>query len=159
MPLETSAKLVYIGPKPVKKDNVTNSSYVWAGYGDVQELPIDIARKLLAFPTVWVTEQKFEEMKAIAEAAKQEAEQGEEEIEDDSTESKPEKPADESATSDRGQLIKAAILSLEQGNPEHFAPRTGAPLTEAVKARMGDESVGFKEVAAVWAGIKAEAVK
>lgn len=168
MPLEQTMKLVYIGPKPSKIDNVTHSAYVWAGYGDCQEVPADIGRKLMLFPTVWVTEAKFAEMQATAAAAKAELKadlqaEGEESGDDDADDS----AGTESETStrvptsgqDRMSAIKAAILSLEQGNDEHFSARTGAPLTEALKKVMGDDSLNFKEVMAAWNEMKAGAKK
>jgi len=161
-------KLVYIGPKPVKRDNVTNSAYIWAGYGDCQEVPADIGRRLLAFPTVWVTEQKFAEMEAVSKAAQ--AEKENEQPEDNGQESESELPdglGEQSETTEgapassvsRIDAVKAAILSLKPGNDEHFSAKTGTPLTEAVKAIMKDDSVSFKEVVAAWNELKTGAAK
>ena len=47
-------KIAYIGHKPVKSDNVAGTGLVWQGYGDVRYVTVEAARKLLAFPGVWV---------------------------------------------------------------------------------------------------------
>lgn len=161
-------KLVYIGPKPSKIDNVTHSAYVWAGYGDCQEVPADIGRKLMLFPTVWVTPEKFAEMQAMEKAAKSKKEAEKPESEDKEPESENSDDAGDqgkrglqaaASGADRMSAIKAAILSLEQGNDEHFSARTGAPLTDALKKVMGDDSLNFKEVMAAWNEMKAGAKK
>ena len=168
MPLEQTMKLVYIGPKPSKIDNVTHSAYVWAGYGDSQEVPADIGRKLMLFPTVWVTEQKFAEMQATEKAAKAKKESEEPQSEDSELEGESSEDAGDKVSSslqaaasgaDRMSAIKAAILSLEQGNDEHFSARTGAPLTDALKKVMSDDSLNFKEVMAAWNEMKTGAKK
>lgn len=167
MPLETSIKLVYIGPKPVKKDNVTGSAFVWVGYGDCQEVPMEIGRRLMEFPTVWVTEQAFAEMQTASNAGKAETdeeipvEDGGENAEDQNEGGDDEQPAGGSlaaiAGADRHEKIRAAILSLEKGNEDHFSSKTGAPLIGAVKAAMGDDSLSVKEVSAAWSELKAGA--
>jgi hypothetical protein len=47
-------KVMYVGQKARKEDNVANTGTVWLGHGDVQEVP-DIAwAKLSKHPDVWV---------------------------------------------------------------------------------------------------------
>jgi len=47
------AGIKYIGPKPVKHDNVAGTSTIWSGPGDVQEVPDAAVPLLLKHPTVW----------------------------------------------------------------------------------------------------------
>lgn len=47
------AGIKYIGPKLVKHDNVAGTSTIWAGTGDVQEVPDAAVPLLLKHPTVW----------------------------------------------------------------------------------------------------------
>lgn len=63
MPLDKT-EIVYIGPKVLKRDNVANTDIVWNGYGDCQSVPGDKASKLLAYPSVWLTKEKFEALKS-----------------------------------------------------------------------------------------------
>lgn len=46
-------RVKYIGAKPRKTDNVAGTGVVWAGYGDVQDVPDDAWPKLCKFPDVW----------------------------------------------------------------------------------------------------------
>lgn len=43
----------YIGRKDRKADNVANSATVWAGNGDVQDVPAEVWDKLQKHPDVW----------------------------------------------------------------------------------------------------------
>lgn len=45
----------YIGPKPRKIDNVCYTDVIWDGFGDVQEVPVAVAQKLLVpkFRSIW----------------------------------------------------------------------------------------------------------
>lgn len=46
-------KVKYLGPKPIKRDNVAHTGVVWVGTGDVQEVPDSAWPKLAAHPTIW----------------------------------------------------------------------------------------------------------
>ena len=45
--------LRYIGAKPSKTDTVGGSRVTWRGAGDVQEVPVATAKKLLRYPELW----------------------------------------------------------------------------------------------------------
>ena len=45
--------LRYVGAKPSKTDTVCGSKQTWRGPGDVQEVPLATAKKLLRYPEVW----------------------------------------------------------------------------------------------------------
>lgn len=47
------ARIRYIGPKDLKVDNVCLSATTWHGYGDVQEVPDNLAARFLKHVDVW----------------------------------------------------------------------------------------------------------
>lgn len=60
-------RVMYVGSKPTKQDNVAGSGLTWNGQGDVLPVPVTFARRLCAFPDVWrdVTELSADEAKAL----------------------------------------------------------------------------------------------
>lgn len=51
--------LYYIGPKPEKRDTITDTQITWFGFGDKQAVPAAQAAVLLRHRDVWVTEDEF----------------------------------------------------------------------------------------------------
>lgn len=70
--------LVYIGPKPFKKDTVTGSRLLFPR-GKPVPTPFDVAWRLLAHPTVWIREDEIpgwqEEQARLADQARLDAEE------------------------------------------------------------------------------------
>lgn len=173
-------ELVYVGRKPVKKDTVAGTGIIWAGYGDAQEVPHAAAVKMLQHPDVWVTRKVFEanypaksphadkkpapkskggtDFSALSNAPPaggdddpdnegdddQDNEGGDDEG-DDSGE-----PGDDAGAI---EIVKAAILSLDSENPEHFGKQ--GPKIDAVRAAANDPSLDAKLVKAAWKELKA----
>jgi hypothetical protein len=51
---ERMTQIRYIGPKPVKTDNVAGTGLIWNGYGTVHEVTDPVAAgRLLSYSTVW----------------------------------------------------------------------------------------------------------
>jgi len=46
-------KIKYVGRKPEQPDHLYGSNKIWVGLGDVQEVPDDIAPRLLSHPDMW----------------------------------------------------------------------------------------------------------
>lgn len=48
------AKIIYVGKKPMKTDNVAGTDTVWNGHGDVQDVADSLAvEKLIAHSDIW----------------------------------------------------------------------------------------------------------
>lgn len=64
-----TVKVVYIGAKPVKHDNVLRRPNLsWPGYGTARAVPPADAEVYFRFPSVWVNEETFSVMTATAAA-------------------------------------------------------------------------------------------
>jgi hypothetical protein len=50
---ELIKKIRYIGKKPRKSDNVTNSNIIWTKPQQVKDVPVSMALRLLNFPSIW----------------------------------------------------------------------------------------------------------
>lgn len=57
----------------------------------------------------------------------------------------------------RHQSVKAALLSMDTANEEHFSPQTGNPLIGVVREVAGDKTISLKEVNAAWSELKGAA--
>ncbi|WGY45231.1 hypothetical protein [Vibrio sp. ABG19] len=64
--------VVYIGPKPKKKDTITNSRLVFPRHQPV-EVSQDIGYQLLDYPTVWIPESDLENHLKIVQEKEQKA--------------------------------------------------------------------------------------
>jgi hypothetical protein len=47
-------RVMYVGRKAKKEDNVAGSGVVWMGHGDIQPVSNEAWAKLAAYPDVWV---------------------------------------------------------------------------------------------------------
>lgn len=169
--LENNTQLItYIGKKSLKTDTVAGTGIIWVGYGDTQEVMHVAAVKLLQHPAVWITKAKFDAQQkpkasgctppASVIAPKQENPEGDLPPGDDEPANNGEEiapPGDglsSAAPSDKLPAVKAAILSLDQTNEEHFSKATGNPIIAAVRNAANDATVSLKEVNAAWAELK-----
>mgnify|MGYP005847861001 CR=1 FL=1 len=136
--------IVYIGKKKFKRDTVGKSGTVWAGYGDVQEVPHSAATKMRLHPDVWVTEKEFKAQKTNGAGLSQA----------NTVDPEPESEA----SIGKKDIVKTAILSLEPANMQHFSDKTGNPLVNAVKTAIGDDTIQVtaNDVKAAWAEIQQE---
>lgn len=164
--------IAYIGKKPVKRDTVAGTATLWNGYGDVQEVMHTTAVRLLQHPDVWVTDTVFKkqlekefggakaEVGAGLASATSVDQSGESHTEEDqSEEDQGLSDTDDSADQNTGEdstksAIKAAIVSMERGNPEHFSESTGVPLLDKVREIVGDKSIKVKDLNAAWSELK-----
>lgn len=48
-------RVMYVGRKAMKTDNVADTGVVWVGHGDIQDVPDDAWPKLENYPDVWVS--------------------------------------------------------------------------------------------------------
>lgn len=164
MSLKT-VNVTYVGNKPTKRDTVTQSAYLWAGYGDTHEVPYSIASQLLRHADVWVLESEFKAKfpEELPEQKPEPASEGfvigaSDDDFDSDDEGEGEGEGGEESQGDEQDAdvgaIKNAILSLEQGNPEHFSQK-GAPKINAVREAAGDTTITADQVRDVWATLGA----
>jgi hypothetical protein len=169
----TFVVLVYIGNRQFKEDNVCKTGVVWHGYGDKQQVDQRLLPRFLQHPDVWCLEEDFEKLPArgvngcagtkyttthnedgtitltpVAES--EEAESGQQESSSQDTGNQ-----ETEANSENETKITNAILSLEQGNDNHFSKSNGVPILSAVRNAAGDESITGEQVKAAWTKLKA----
>jgi hypothetical protein len=133
-------QLTYIGNRPFKIDNVCGSGITWLGHGDTQNVERRNIPIYLQHPQVWMLKSEYDKQQGgnsllaptLAQAA-------------------PAVEADEDGAGEATQdEIKAAILQLDDGDPEHF--KNGKPAITAVRAVLG-KALSVKELNAAWAAI------
>jgi len=132
-------QLTYIGARKYKVDNVCNSGITWAGYGDTQSVERRNIPLYLQHPLVWMLKSEFDKQ------------QGNESFAPTLAQAATAVEADEDGAGEATQdEIKAAILQLDAGDPEHF--KNGKPAITAVRAVLG-KALSVKELNAAWSSI------
>lgn len=63
-------------------------------------------------------------------------------------------PVKESESSPRHNAVKSALLSMDQGNEEHFSAATGNPIIAVVREIAGDATISLRELNAAWSELK-----
>lgn len=168
--------LMYIGARAFKEDNICKTGTVWHGFGDVQPVDKKFLPMFLKHPDVWrqvdspdAKPERIEQLtggQVGGDDAPKENDEGLNSLGDSGSSAKQNesdagdqgKPDDENKDGgDAEDLteIKAAIMALELGNPEHFSAATGVPMINAVRAAAGNPEIKTKQVNAAWAAIKA----
>lgn len=170
-------QLVYVGNRPFKTDNICNTGTTWFGFGDVKAVARKLEPAFLKHPDVWQTKTAFDQMQGEAVPAKNLTDcktvtkpvkapvapttplkNAEDESDPEgSDEENPDGENEDAASgvTDVTQKIKAAILSLEQGNDAHFSSTNGVPIVAAVRNAADDQTIAAKQVAAAWKELKA----
>jgi hypothetical protein len=147
-------KLVYVGKRPFKTDNVCGTGTTWFGYGDVQSVERKYVPIFLKHPDIWATVEQFESMGEVknvsAKAPDNDLEKDETDVETDSKNA--EIDSDDSGTESKVGLdsVKAAIMNLEQGNDAHFSSTNGVPIVSAVRNTANDQTITVADVRAAW---------
>lgn len=142
--------IYYIGSKPLKRDTVAGTNFVWEGFGAKRNVPEDVAARLLQHPDIWVDEQDFAEKYEGQELPRANvlaaaAEDGDIDLGDLIVDDEDD---DGGAPVSEDDPIIAALLDMDIGDV--------MPSIEQVRAVMGDGAkVTKKSLAAAWAKLKA----
>jgi hypothetical protein len=165
-----TVELAYIGNRATKTDNVCGTGTVWIGYGDIQKVERKHVPEFLKHPLVWMLESDFQKLKTeSASSVLIDKPLGDEQMPsaapqaglgdadsvlvDDQNKGE----ITDGTPPERIAVIKNAILSLEQGNPQHFSTTNGVPIVSAVRNMAGDETIAAADVRAAWNEINGKA--
>ena len=149
--------MVYVGKKPFKSDTVAGTGIVWAGFGDVQEVPHKPAVIMMRHPDVWLVKAKFdaltksgelkEPVAGLARFTGEDAGDGGYDL-DDFTD-------DGSESVEKEQALHALLVEMINTNSAEDFTDTNQPKLDVVRAKLGEE-VSKKELNAAWKKVSGE---
>ncbi|HED3065087.1 TPA: hypothetical protein R4057_002040 [Kluyvera ascorbata] len=129
--------LVYIGPKPFKKDTVTGSRLLFPR-GKPVATPSDVAWRLLAHPLVWIREDEIAEWGAEQERLREEAiREAEEQARRDELE-RQKRDMNCGEYGDIGRLTAAQLRTLVEGAELDVQPQGAQEKVDVYRLRVRD---------------------